>query len=284
MLDYFAHLSIILTIYLILATSLNPIVVSLGSMNMANAALFGIGAYASALVSLGISSNVAIVLVLATMLPAFAGAGLGVLSSILPEDDFAVVTLLVQLSFVVGLANLDYLGANRGLMNLPKLEFFTYELGSRNHIAALSLIILCVWLGLLVRFLSASRVAVANAIREDQQLVAIIGHSALRARCILFSVSGCGAGLAGFLYANYFTFLEPQVFSLSESFFVILAVSLFGAAGVLAPACGALILIMIPEFLRFLGLRGEHSGPVQQMAFSAALFAVLFFRSSAIRS
>jgi len=283
MIDYLIHLSILIAIYSILAIALNPVIVSLGSMNIANAALFGIGAYASAFLSLHITTELFVILLFASGLSAVFAAGLGWVSYLLRDDEFAVFTLLTQLVFVVVLSNMDWLGANRGLLNLPPFEIGGYLIDTKLEFLLVAMSLLLIWILTNLVIFGTRRRTLAVAASEDQLLLESMGWSALRLRFHIFSLSGWGAGLAGVLYAHYFTFLEPQIFSLNESFFVILTVSVLGRHGFFSPVIGAFGMIAFPEFLRFLGLRFTHSGPIIQIAFACLLFVVMMYRSQ-IRS
>ncbi len=281
MLEYLIHLSIIIGIFSILAIALNPVVVTLGSMNIANAALFGVGAYASAFVSTHITTELPVILILASALSAIFAMSLGLVSYSLRDDEFAVFTLLLQLGFVVVLSNLDWLGANRGLLNLSPFQIAGYVVDSKLKFMAMTLALLGISILTTTVLFGAHRKVLAMAVSEDQVLFESLGLSALRLRLGIYTVSGCGAGLGGVLYAHYFTFLEPQIFSLTESFFVILAVSLVGRYGIASPIMGAIGMVAFPELLRFLGLHSTHSGSFIQIIFACLLFITMALRASA---
>jgi len=81
-----------------------------------------------------------------------------------------------------------------------------------------------------------------------------MGKNTLRFKVTAFAVSAGLAAWAGSLYAHYITYIDPTSFTVMESILVISMVIIGGAGSRRGPVIGAVVLIILPEALRFLGL------------------------------
>jgi len=84
-----------------------------------------------------------------------------------------------------------------------------------------------------------------------------MGKNTLRFKVTAFAVSAGLAAWAGSLYAHYITYIDPTSFTVMESILVISLISMViigGAGSRRGPVIGAVVLIILPEALRFLGL------------------------------
>ena len=68
-----------------------------------------------------------------------------------------------------------------------------------------------------------------------------------------FAVSSAIAGAAGCLYASVVGTLVPDAFFMTESFTILAMVVVGGAGTLVGPVCGAILLTLLPEFLRGIG-------------------------------
>ncbi len=95
-------------------------------------------------------------------------------------------------------------------------------------------------------------------------------------------VSTSFAGVAGVLLAHYLTFIDPSSFLINESF-LILGMVIFGGIGtIVGPIAGAVIMIFIPEALRFIGLPSFYAAHLRQLMFSMLLIVVLLKRKQGL--
>jgi ABC-type branched-subunit amino acid transport system permease subunit len=92
-----------------------------------------------------------------------------------------------------------------------------------------------------------------TAIREDEVSAASLGINCGAWKVFAFGVGSAVAGAAGCFYASFVGTLVPDAFFVTESF-AILAMVIVGEMGTLiGPVCGAILLTMLPEFLRGIG-------------------------------
>ena len=92
----------------------------------------------------------------------------------------------------------------------------------------------------------------------------------------VFVVAGSLAAVAGSLYAHYITFINPFSFTLEESIFIMAVVIVGGAGNLWGSVLGAVVLVILPESLRFLQVPPTVSGAIRQIIYG--LMLVLFMR------
>jgi ABC-type branched-subunit amino acid transport system permease subunit len=104
-----------------------------------------------------------------------------------------------------------------------------------------------------MRKVVSSRVGLALRALGDNELAAKqSGVSIVKYRVIAFFVASFFIGVAGALYAYTFLYINEGMADLSHSFLVIVMSILGGVATLSGPMVGALIYIVISEWLRFL--------------------------------
>jgi branched-chain amino acid transport system permease protein len=113
-------------------------------------------------------------------------------------------------------------------------------------------------------WLRRSRIGLALlAIKEDVEAAADVGVNATRYQDLVLFLSGTMVGVCGGFYASYQAFIDPQdMFSFDRSISLILMAVIGGIGTVLGPIGGAVVFVIIQEFLLanysqlYLGLYG----------------------------
>ena len=113
-------------------------------------------------------------------------------------------------------------------------------------------------------WLRRSRIGLALlAIKEDVEAAADVGVNATRYQDLVLFLSGTMVGVCGGFYASYQAFIDPQdMFSFDRSISLILMTVIGGIGTVLGPTGGAVVFVIIQEFLLanysqlYLGLYG----------------------------
>ena len=95
-------------------------------------------------------------------------------------------------------------------------------------------------------------------------------------------ISAFFAGIAGSLYAHYITFIDPSSFTILESILIISMIIVGGLASMKGAVAGAIILVLLPEPLRFLPLPSFAIGALRQMIYAALLVILLIKRPQGI--
>jgi branched-chain amino acid transport system permease protein len=91
------------------------------------------------------------------------------------------------------------------------------------------------------------------AIRENEQRAELLGYDVRWRKLAIFSLSGAVAGLAGALFASWGSFINPEVFSLSQSAQVVIWVLVGGRGSLYGAVLGALLVQSLTQYLGSLG-------------------------------
>ena len=126
---------------------------------------------------------------------------------------------------------------------------FTFRSGTELYY----LLLACVVLGVLfIARLESSRFGRAfKAIRDGETAAEVCGVDTAAMKVLAFGLSAVFAGVAGGLYAHTMRFISPEFFSLSLTITLLAMVLIGGRGTVLGPVVGAVLLTVLPEWLRF---------------------------------
>jgi branched-chain amino acid transport system permease protein len=91
-------------------------------------------------------------------------------------------------------------------------------------------------------------------------------------------ISAALAAVAGSLYAVYITFIDPTSFTVQESIFMLAIVIVGGAGNLWGSVIGAVVLVALPELLRFVGLPSAIAANVRQILYGGLLVVMMLWR------
>src|SRR3990170_5246118 len=277
--DYILHILILINIYIILVVSLDLIAGYTGLLSIAHAAFYGIGAYATALLSLHFQTNFLINMIFG----AVGAAALGVIvafPSLRIHDDYFVIATFGFQMIVYSIFN-NWIGLTRGPLGIPGIPVASlFGFNIDNHWKFLILAVLFAGLSyLFVRKLVNSPYGrVLKAIREDEIFAQSLGKNVNSYKIQVFVIGGALASVAGNLYAHYITFIDPTSFTILESILVISMVIIGGAGSLKGPVVGAAVLIVLPEALRFVGLPSSVAANLRQIFYGGLLVLMMLYR------
>jgi branched-chain amino acid transport system permease protein len=114
-----------------------------------------------------------------------------------------------------------------------------------------------------------------RAVRDDETAAALVGLDTTTIKVGSFGFAAAVAAIAGGLFAHHHVYIEPGNFGFERSVDFVLAVILGGSTIGAGALVGSLLLVMLPEYLRFLA---EWRFAV----FGALLIAMLLVRRQGI--
>ena len=280
---YQLHTLIMAGIFAVLALSLNLLLGYTGQLSLGHAAFFGIGAYASALLTVKLEWSPWIGLLVAVAAPALAGWVIGRLALKIRGAYFVLLT--ISFAGVVSLVSVNWMELTNGPLGLPgvpALELTLPGLGEiplRTKAAYYYVVLVAVVLCYLVCLgIVDSRVGRALvALRENETLAQSVGINVTHYLVLATVISAGMAGLGGGLYAHYTRFVSPEVFLFTYTVTMVIMVVAGGKGTLLGPVVGAVIFTVLPEVLR-----AATSWQWQMLLYGILLIAVLFFMPQGI--
>lgn len=277
--EYAIHILVILGIYVILSVSLDLIVGYTGLLSLAHAAFYGVGAYVAALLALEFRIAFEFTLVIGIVVAAVLGVLLAVPSLRVRDDYFVIASFCFQVITFSILQNwVSLTGGPVGIAGIPQPTLFGLHVVSDGAFLALVAVACAVTVVIARRLTTAPFGRVLQGIREDEVFVQSLGKDVPRYKITVFMLGAAMAAVAGILYAHYMSFIDPSSFTVMESILVISMVIIGGAGSVWGPIAGAVLLVLLPEALRFLGLPSYVAANVRQMLYGALLVVCVMFR------
>ena len=233
-------------IYMILALSWNMLLKS-GQISFGLAGFFGIGAYASVLLSLKLGIPPLLTILVGGIITGLVAAAMGLIILRLRAMYFAITTLALGEIFRVIIHNLPHFAGGAHGLILPGVIFggdalFTYWL----FLAAALFSI-----GMSYYFDKSKFHLALTAIRDNETTAKVRGIDIFRYLLIIFTITAGLQGLAGGLYAQSFGFVTPE--SSFSGDFILLPIAMALLGGIYTtegPIVGALVLGIISEYLK----------------------------------
>lgn len=251
--DYYVHLFVFVGIFVILTASLNLIGGFAGFMSLGHAAFWGIGAYTSAQVALALNASPWLGFLAAF---AFAGVAGGVVAlPCLRLSGIYVTMVTIAFGVIAHLVFANWSAATGGAVGLgdiPRPSFLGMPITTRAGYSYLVLIAVMATMAALRLFLASRTGQATIAARDDELAAQCSGIDIVRTKLLAFVLSSAFAGLAGALYAHYVTYINPDSFTVWASIRILVMVVVGGLASLGGSVIGAVVVYLLPEFLRFL--------------------------------
>ena len=220
-----------------------------GQINLAQAAFFGLGAYAVGIGTTDLHVSFWLCLVGGCLISLLAGAFLGMSTLRLGGHYLAMVTISFQQIVTLVMINAIWLTHGPdGVSNIKRPDLFQT---SQSYLAFCVAMLAIV--GYLVWHLSDTKLGRAmRAVRDNELAAGVNGIDVFRTKIYAFALCALLGGLAGGLFAGGFAYVSPDQFSFAESIVFLTMSLLGGVASPIGSAIGTGLLILIPEWLRFL--------------------------------
>ena len=249
--QYVIQIMIFVGIYIILTLSLNLLNGYVGMIALGHAGFYGIGAYASAKLSLELGFPFLLSLIGSGVVAGFFGYLLGRPTLRLSGIYLALATLGFNVVLWLVLLNwMSFTNGPLGIMDIPPPIIFGYEIETRGDYFYLILTLVVLTLVSMHRLVTSRFGRALVAIREDELAAEAIGIDTTRYKVQAFVLSAFYAGLAGSFYAHFVKYVSPDSFTHMESFVLLAMLALGGSGNLVGPVVGATVLIVIPEVFR----------------------------------
>ncbi len=277
--NYIFHLLIYLNIYIIIAISLNLIMGYGGLFQIAHAAYFGIGAYTTALLMVKLGWGFVPAILLSTIVAALFSLLVSLPAWRLKGDYFIMLSLSVQVAIYSMLYNWTGLtNGPFGITGIARPVILGYKFDTIYSIFFLSAFFVIICGAIMFILLRSPWGRALEAMRDDELAARGLGKNTRLLKFQAFLIACAMVAVAGGLYATYVSYIDPTSFTLDESILMISMVIIGGTGNFRGPVVGALILIAIPEILRFLHIPDTIAANVRLLAYGLLLIVIVHLR------
>ena len=236
----------------VVGVGLNVILGLTGQISLGHVGFYAIGAYVTSILTVTHGWSFWPSFLLAGAAAGAAGVLLAIPALRVTGPYLAMVTIAFGFVVEQGAAEWkEVTGGWNGIMNIPAPAAFGYAFDER----AIALFVVAFTTAALVLFarLKASPWGLAmRAVRDSEIAGQSLGLDLVRIRTMAFALSAVLAGLAGAIFASMTNFISPESFPFFQSILFLLVVMIGGSGTVLGPLFGAVVVVLLPEFLSFL--------------------------------
>lgn len=288
---YLLHIMITTGIFIIAAMSLNLLLGYTGQLSLGHVAFFGIGAYTSALVSLGFEVHILpdftvglapkpvwFAMLCAVTVSGLTGWAIGKLSFRVRGAYFVIVS--ISFAEVVRLVAVNWVELTQGPMALNAIPALTLGAGDfelsflrKPTFYSLMLATAVVCYIIIARLVNSRAGRAMIALRENESLAMSVGIDVTRYLVVATVVSAAIAGMAGALYTHYIRIVDPDVFLFIYTVTMVIMVITGGKGTLAGPIVGGVIFGFVPEGLRAMQIAPE----VQWVIYGVLMVLVVYF-------
>lgn len=256
-----------------------------GLTSFGQAAFVGLGAYATAYLSIGeglpgwlsmLGGSPWLGLLVGLLLTALVAYVLGLLTLGLSGHFLPLGTLAWGLSLYFLFGNLQFLGGHTGLAGIPALSLFGIPLkDGRNFFYVIWAVVLgAVWLT--KNLLDSREGRAIRALKGGVVMAEAMGVDTTRSKTVIFLVAALFSCISGWLYAHLQRFVNPTPFSLHLGIEYLFMAVVGGAGHVWGAVVGAAVITVLKQWLQDLlpGLLGA-SGNFETIVFGVMMVIVL---------
>jgi branched-chain amino acid transport system permease protein len=243
-------LGVTVFIYAILASAIALLYHDGGLLSVAHGGLWGVGAYAAAVLVTKENWQLVPVILAAAAMAGLVGMSLASISTRVAGSYFIIILFAVSEVIYGVMINWNSLtNGAEGIVLATPASLFGYQISTNMQWYYVSLITLLLIL-LLLRFIKQSTLGQhLRAIRDSRPLAMSVGISVARVHMASFAITGALAGISGVYWAYLEKYVVPSQFSASASISFVVVVLLGGSAYLLGPLLGAVVVIFLPQLL-----------------------------------
>lgn len=251
-----------------------------GIVNFGQVAFMAVGAYITALLTLQ-GLPVPLGILAGTVGAALCAYPLGWATTRLKEDYLAIVTIGFAEVVQVFLTNLHATGGPNGLPGIPALVNLTGAAGPWLVAGVLGAVVAAVWWAF-DRLASSPYGRVLWAIQENEAGAKALGKPVVRFKTTSLVLGTAAAGLAGALYAHVLSYVVPDQFSSTVTFYLWAGIILGGNRN-LGTILGTVFIVVVTQATQFLNqatlpIDASAVANMRFMLVGVVMVAVLFLR------
>ncbi|WP_027417943.1 ABC transporter permease subunit [Aneurinibacillus terranovensis] len=283
---YWLDVGFLAVFYIVLGLGLNIVVGYAGLLDLGYSAFFAVGAYSTGILMTQFHVNFWLTIIIGGALAAAAGIIIGAPTLRLRSDYLAIVTLGFGEIVRISAKNFQFTGSASGIYGImspfPSPTWVGGIMINNLAYSFWSILIMAIFVMFASNRLAHSRIGRSWAyIREDEDAAEAMGINRVRSKLAAYAIGATFGGLAGSIFAVKMTAIAPESFSFMQSVMILLAVILGGIGRITGVVFGAILVIILPEFLRDLGPIlhiGVDVDRYRYLVFGVALVFLMIFR------
>jgi branched-chain amino acid transport system permease protein len=280
--SYVASLVDIAAIFAIVCIGYNMLMGDAGQFSVAQAAIFGVSAYAFAILTVNhgwsfwpaavVAALSSALVSTATAFPAFRVRG----------DYLVAVSFGIQIVLYNSYQNLGITGGIGGISGATSLSPLGVTLDTPEAYLVVTLPLLAISVAIAGLIGRSGFGLVIRAMRYDERGALALGKPVNGAKVMTFFFAGLYAGIAGVIYVPYVLYVSPETFGLHQTIAFITIVLVGGAGTLVGPVVGAVCVIGLPEIIRQFPLPLSVAGSVNIFIYGLLLVLVVMMRPQGI--
>lgn len=262
----------------IAATGLTLIMGFAGQVSLGHAAFYGIGAYATAILTVESALPPGVAILAGMVVAGLAAAAVGRAVFRVRGHFLAMATLAFGLIFFYLAGHFaSVTGGNAGRGDIPRLAIGSWYAVTDERMFLLCWAVLVVGVALARNIVRSRTGRALRAVASSEVAAACSGVDVVRAKTSVFVIGALYAALAGSLYAHYVTYIAPDAFGLLTSISFLVVATVGGLGSVWGAAVGAAFVVILTELTRDVVPRlvSGATGSYEITAYGLALVLVL---------
>jgi branched-chain amino acid transport system permease protein len=274
--DFWITQSNTIGLYALVALGLVLLTGVSGLTSFGQAAFVGIGAYTAAYLATQTAVSPWLTLFIGLALAVLAALVVGAVTLRMSGHYLPLATIAWGLTLYYAMGNMDWLGKYDGILNIPTLRLFNWDLGTGRALHGLIWII-ALTAALAVTHLLDSRAGRAiRALKSGSTMAEAMGISTFRYKLTAFVIAAALAAVSGWLFAHFQRAVNPTPFSLAKGIEYLFMAVLGGVGHVWGAFLGSAVVRVVDDQLQVLLPRLVGSaGNFEVIVFGIVLVMVL---------
>ncbi|WP_213775047.1 branched-chain amino acid ABC transporter ATP-binding protein/permease [Bradyrhizobium sp. dw_78] len=224
-----------------------------GALSLAQGLFFGLGSYTTAILAVRLGLGFPATFAASIALPVIAAALIALSVLRLSSHYLALATLAIsQIVMLEAVDQVSLTGGANGLPGVPAPMMFGLTVGRGFPMVVLIWGLVAVGAAFALWATGGLRGKTLQIVREDEIAARSIGIDTARIRFFMLLLSAGYAGAAGALYAHTVRIASPEALDLKTMITCLTIAVIGGRTNVWGAIVGALFVINLPEWLRFL--------------------------------
>lgn len=248
--DYLSNFLALICINIIVVLGLNLLTGYCGQISLGQSAFVAVGAYSAGILYATYHVPFLLAVLCAIIISAISGIIVGLPSVRLKGFYLALSTIAFQFIVYWLIFKADYLTKGGYGLAIPAVKIFGVTFDTRIKVAYLCITSVVI-LSYFAKNIARTRVGRAFvAVRDNDLAAEVMGIALTKTKLTAFLISSIYAGIAGALYAMYFRWLMPDLFTLTHSVWYLAMVIVGGMGSVVGSILGTIFVVCLKEVTR----------------------------------